>query len=223
MIGPSRSFSLRRLSLVLVLAACVAACDSGPASSIYDPDHESLAPPEITAMDPAGEALAGVSEVTLTGANFSPVAEDNLVYFSDVRAPVLSANPTRLVVRSPNVPGEHAVRATVIGAEFYSNPVAYTLRPAVEEFGDVQDFEEPFALAVDADGTVYVSLFANNASIGIVQIAPDGTRTTYAETPASIAAWNGGYAFPRSGSSSPWPTSTGPGPPTSSATSLNAL
>lgn len=55
--------------------------------------------PRLTSVEP-GEAPVGATLV-LAGQNFSPVPEQNLVYFSNVRARVLQASGTRLEVEVP--------------------------------------------------------------------------------------------------------------------------
>lgn len=167
---------------VLAVGVFLSACDSGPADSLYDPDATNAPDPVITSVEPAGAALAGVDVVTITGQNFSETPEQNLVYFGAARGEVIEASPTQLRVASPNTPAEVEIRVSVIGAENFSNAVQYELEPASERFGSLADFEEPFALATDDDGNVYVSLFSDGRSVGIVRITPDGTRSTYVET-----------------------------------------
>lgn len=158
-------------------------CETGPADSLFDPDRDFRSDPVISTMNPPGQALAGIGTITIEGQNFSPVPEENLVFFDDVRATVLEASPTQLVVRSPNLPKQGiSVKVTVVGAENVSNAGTYILEPAVVDFGAIKDFEEPFAIATDDDGNVYVSLFANAASVGIKKILPDGTRQDYVST-----------------------------------------
>ena len=55
--------------------------------------------PHITSFNPAVGAVGAV--VNLSGVNFDPVATNNVVYFGAVRAPVLGASATNLVVRVP--------------------------------------------------------------------------------------------------------------------------
>ncbi len=178
--------SAARLTLVIALLASTAwigGCDTTPGDTLYDDAPQFRADPVVTAVEPEGSSLAGIGTITIRGENFSSNPSENLVYFDGVRAEVVSASPTELVVRSPNVPGEDVeVRLTVIGAEHFADTVTYVLTSAIEEVGGVADFEESFAIATDQEGNVYVSLFANNASVGIKRIPPDGMREDYIPT-----------------------------------------
>ena len=160
-----------------------AGCDTGPGPSLYDPDTESAPDPVITSVDPEGAALAGVDIVTIMGSNFSATPDDNFVYFGGTRGDLLEASTTSLRVRPPNAPQpELELRVAVLGAEHFSNAVHYRLEAAAEEFGKIAGFEEPFAITSDGEGNLYVSLFSDMRSAGVVRIAPDGARTIYAET-----------------------------------------
>ncbi|GMQ81366.1 MAG: hypothetical protein BMS9Abin05_0797 [Rhodothermia bacterium] len=168
---------------VLTTGTLITACDTGPAPSLYNPDRPSKADPVISSVEPSGSALAGVDIVTISGENFSSNLTENLVYFDNTRADVLEAGPTQLRVRAPNTPSaELQIRVAILGAENYSNSRSYRLDSAAEQFGSITSFEEPFALASDASGNLYVSLNSDNRSVGIVRMTPDGTRSSYIET-----------------------------------------
>lgn len=169
--------------LAVAGAAIVAGCDTGPAPSLYDPDSAGAPDPVITSVDPEGAALAGVDIVTIVGSNFSATHGDNLVYFGDTRGDLLEASTTSLRVRPPNTPQpELELRVAVLGAENFSNAVQYRLEAAAENFGKIAAFEEPFAITSDSEGNLYVSLFSDNRSVGVIRMAPDGARSTYVET-----------------------------------------
>ena len=173
----------RHLLGVTLAALLVAACDTGPAPSLYDENDPSLADPVIESVSPNGSALAGVDVVTLTGSNFGATVEDNYVYFNGTRAEILSASATEIQVIPPNEPQtEISLRVSVIGAENFSNSITYALEAASERFSALAAFEEVFGVATDASGNVYLSLFSDGRSVGIKQVAPDGTRSDYIET-----------------------------------------
>ena len=168
---------------VLFFGAAIAGCDSGPAPSLYDPDRASAPDPLVTSISPEGFALAGVDVVTIDGSNFSAQVSDNLVYFNEVRGEVLEASATRLRVQAPATPGaDIEVRVSVLGAENYSNGIAYRLEAAVEPFGDIAGFEEPFSIASDPAGNLYVSMNSDNRSVGVLRMAPDGARSPFVES-----------------------------------------
>jgi len=171
------------IALVAFLGITIMGCDTGPADSLYDADRVSAADPVVSSVDPPVSALAGVDVVTITGQNFSSDPASNLVYFDDARAEILSASTTVLQVLAPNTPGSDIVlKLSVIGAENYTNDILYELLPAAEDFGDITAFEEPFALTSDTQGDLYVSLYSDGISVGIVRFAPDGSRSSFVET-----------------------------------------
>jgi hypothetical protein len=176
--------------LFAILVLLVAGCDTGPGSSLYDPDRPALPTPIISGISPESPpsiVLAGVDTVTIVGQHFSPEISNNLVYFDATRASVVEASATQLRVRVPYLPSQEiSVKATVLGALEYSNTWSYQLLPPAVRFGGLGRNEEPFGMGTDDDGNVYVSLFAEGSSIGIKRFSPDGTRADYF---ASTFAW----------------------------------
>ena len=174
-------------------------CDSGTAPSIYDPDRSALPDPVIESIVPEGSALAGVDIVTITGNNFSAEPANNLVYFEGIRGELLESSPTDLRVRPPNTPlPEIMIRVAVIGAENFSNSVTYSLEAAAEYFGNIVAFEDIFGITTDPDGNVYVSLFSDSRSVGIIRMTPEGERSQYVETTfgwADMAFGPDGYLY----------------------------
>lgn len=174
-----------RLLPLAALVLVFAACDSGEGSSLYDPDAQTGPTPVISAVSPEGVVLAGVDAITIQGQNFAEDPADNVVVFDDASgnaAPgeVLSASPTQLEVLTPNLPNPALrVRVAVIGSQDYSNAVDLPLTPAFESFGDIGTTEVPYGIAADPDGTLYVSLEREGTSVGIIEIAPDGTRSPF--------------------------------------------
>lgn len=185
-----------RLALLALLSIAVAACDSGPGGSLYDPDAADGPAPVITAVSPEGPLLAGIDEVTLTGQHFSPTASENLVFFDDgagavAEGTVLSASATALTVRVPNLANEALrVRVSVVGASAFSNAVAVPLVPAAVPFGDLDGglLEDPRALASTGDGGVYVTFYVNTSADGVRRFAPDGSRSAFS---TAGALWTG--------------------------------
>lgn len=168
-----------------------AGCDTGPAESLWDPSASIGDTPVISAVDPPDVALAGVDIVTISGSNFVADPASVIVFFGGTRVPILNASATELTVRAPNEPSpEVSLRVAVIGtdAESFSNSWQLALLPAEEEFGGILDSENPFAMAADADGNIYVSVFRGGVSIGIRRIAVDETESQYS---ATTFQWNG--------------------------------
>ena len=173
--------SLARLAPLALLLA-VAGCDTGEGPSLFDPDRQTAPDPTVTAVSPAGSALAGIDEVTITGSNFSATASDNLVFFGDTAGEILSASPTELRVKVPNTPAENLpLRVSVRNAANYSASVSYTLVPAVVEFGNLGQTETPLGITTDGAGNLYLSR-NDDGTRSIIRITPDGMRSPFFDT-----------------------------------------
>lgn len=172
------------LGLLVGLLAPLAGCDTTADDSLYGPNQGAARPDPViaavTPMAPPAIVLAGIDQVTITGENFAPEPSENLVYFGDVRAEVLAASPTELVVQAPNVPAAAIpLRLAVLGAENFSNAVTYRLDPAIITFGDVARIEEVFGVVSDEAGALYASLLSSGSSIGVKRFSPEGDRSDY--------------------------------------------
>lgn len=173
------------LVVVATLLITLSACDFGDGESLYDPDAQTNAAPVIASITPDGVVLAGVDVITINGQNYSSTLTNNSVVFDDAQGNsaagiILEASPTQLRVQTPNLPNTALrVRVSVIGAQNFSNSVDFPLTAAVVPFGDIGPTEVPFGFAADTDGTVYLSLSNEGSSVGVIQIAPDGTRAPY--------------------------------------------
>ena len=186
---------MRFAPLFLLLATVLlAACDSGPGESLYDPDRPSLPDPVISGVvtdDPI--VLAGIDEIIIEGSNFSSVPSENFVYFEDgaggvESGVVLEATPTRLRVKTPNFPGSDLkIRVSVLGAENYSTGMAFALTPAVVAFSDYGPSNEVLSIASDASGDLYAMVQSEGLSVGIERVTPEGVRSAYV---ASTFSWS---------------------------------
>ena len=227
------SLILRRLSLFLLTILILSGCKKDPPASLYDPGIGQGAVPTIASVIPNDSALAGVTTVTITGTNFSPVKEYNFVYFNASLAPVLQASTTQLVVKAPILLADSVgLKVAVQGIELFSNAKRYKLIAAVKEFGGIPNtVEEPFGITCDTSGNVYVSLLSGGGTgLGVKKITPAGSRTDY--SPAFSSAVNkwtslklgpGGFMYAASnrnavfripaggGNSAPWASVAGVG------------
>ncbi|MBU0561532.1 MAG: IPT/TIG domain-containing protein, partial [Bacteroidetes bacterium] len=139
-------------------------------------------------VNPPATALAGITEITITGSNFSTIPENNFVQFNNRVAKVLSATSTSLTVKAPNY-----VKDTVylfIGGHKvanFSDSVQYSLKAGVADFYAFKDFEHPYAITNDNNNLLYFSLVADNIAKGIntvsgglvTNFAPKGGETFY--------------------------------------------
>ncbi len=197
-----KGFSKTSLIMValFVFALIFAGCENETTPSLYDPAKPKGATPEITSMEPAGTALAGVSVITINGNNFSPVISENFVYFNGVLAQVLEASTTQLKVKAPNlVLDDISVKIAVFKVVDFSNIVKYNLKAAVEQVYEFKDFEVPNGITTDAVGNLYMSFTYQGGTGGTKKLTPSGTLSEWAprgsETFHTALKWYNGDIY----------------------------
>ncbi|TVQ14395.1 MAG: hypothetical protein EA364_04545 [Balneolaceae bacterium] len=169
------------LMLMSGILLTVGSCDVPSDNSLFDPDYQGNPDPVITGISPEGSWLAGVDAMVIEGQNFSPLVEENFIYFGNARARLYTASPTRLEFRPPNSPGvDKEVRVAVLGAEKFSNSMMYTLLPPAVTVAGLRDSDEPYGATMDADGNLYFSNIASGSIEGIQKITPQGVRSQFA-------------------------------------------
>lgn len=126
--------------------------------------------PVIDAVTPSSAAPG--SSVVLTGSNFSPIADQNVVLFSGVRGAVTAASMTSLTVTVPTCLPERGVTVTTqLGiVASGSRPLAVEaggelLTPAVGDVFDAVDPEGFACFTVDGGGT-YLAIVQSTSSLG---------------------------------------------------------
>jgi len=139
--------------------------------AIWNPDDVGGATPVITAMDPPDVAYDGLTVVTITGDNFSPILSQNQITFNGVVGTIDTTLSTasQLVVTMPIVISDAALNAisgvqvmvavqgAFAGAVYDQD---FRIERAVIEWGGfIGELPEkvPNAIAVDADENVYVA------------------------------------------------------------------
>src|SRR5206468_7983742 len=111
---------MRALRATILPVIFIAGCKENIPPSLYDPNAIGGAAPTITNVSPPDSALAGVTAVTITGANFSSVKENNSVFFNDLRATVLVATPTQLRVTAPILVKDTVfIKIAVVGSDLF--------------------------------------------------------------------------------------------------------
>ncbi len=176
------------LALIVFIIAAFIGCDNDYPSSVFDPSVKGNPTPVVTGVSPANISYAAVEEITITGQNFSPVKEDNYVYFGKYKVAVTSATTTQLKVMAPNVESDSlGIKVAVKGAQLFSSPlIKYKLLPAFIELGGYTKLDDAYGIEVDAAGNLYVQL-----SLGVTgkieKIAPDGKKSNFGTTTFGIA------------------------------------
>ncbi len=195
----NQSFLARRMFSCVAFVTGLAAffgCAEEPTKSINDPNTFGTRPaPVISSVTPSNVALAGVTRITITGQNFSSVKEENLVYFDATRGEVLSASPTQLLVKAPNlVKTPVQIKIAVLKSDLFSNILPYALEAAVLEVikfkkddETTEQKEQPWGIASDAEGNLYFSLTSSGVGAGVKKLTPSGAQTDFAPEPPGTA------------------------------------
>jgi len=174
--------TIRTLILTLLLLCVIMSCEEDP-QSIYDPDVTGEPSPAISLVAPdsnfnqSNVSFAGEGVVSITGSNFSPVADYNVVFFNGLQGEVLSASETNLLVRAPDITGDSIViRVGVQGAfHFAEYPTPYTLVPAVESVGGFDDLDQLYAIACDPDDALWITTFGA-PRVNMYSVFPDSVK-----------------------------------------------
>lgn len=169
---------------IFLIVLLITGCEEDYSPSLFEQIPPPTELPVINSVEPAQEALAGVTKITITGNNFSNVPEYNMVFFNGAPSEILEASPNKLVVQAPNLVSDSVViKVSVVGSDLFSNFYPYKLKPTIKEFyTKFQDFEIPHAITVDNNSNVYVSLEGRgikkiNANEEMTDYAPKGAET----------------------------------------------
>ncbi len=165
------------LAIVFIITAFISGCNQDAAPSLYQVEPKGSTP-VISSVAPAAEALAGVTEISINGSNFSSVKENNFVFFGTAQATVLEAAPTKLVVKAPKlIKNALDLKIATQGVEDFSNVVKYNLLEAVGVyFAFAKGVDDPMTVAVDKNENVYVYV----KDKGVKKISPTGALTDFA-------------------------------------------
>jgi hypothetical protein len=164
-----------------VLLVCTFGCeDKQYPESIWNPDEESAPTPVITSVLPPDSTYSGVGIVTINGENFSSVVEENIVYFNGVPGTILEASATQLTVQTPVVVSDSVIIKVAVRGAFLFGVYdgIYKLYPAVIDYGPFDNFTDVWALEVDANENLYVSLGAPHKAIWRVDTNQDTSEYT---------------------------------------------
>lgn len=177
--------------LILILG-----CENEYPPSIYDKESEGNPSPEITSVEPAEGAFAGIDDITITGKSFSSSMDEIFVYFNGTVATILSASTTQLLVRAPIIEGDSlTIKVAVLGAYLFAEWSPYRIQYAAIEYGGVNDLTDAYGIACDILENIYVSSGLNT----IIKISPDEESTDFASTPdgffVALKMGPGGYLY----------------------------
>jgi hypothetical protein len=136
------------------------ACEKDEPPVVWDPNQPGAGMPVIRSVNPPS-ALAGITQVTLSGANFSSIDTNNTVYFGTKPGTIVSATQTSIVVVPPDLDeGAYQIKVVVAGAYQFATFGPYTVQHAGIEYGGFTDLDETYSIAVDASENLYAQLKA---------------------------------------------------------------
>ncbi|MBP7461196.1 MAG: IPT/TIG domain-containing protein [Candidatus Delongbacteria bacterium] len=161
-------------SLILslaILSGLISYCSKTETDSLYQDNKQYNADPVVSSVEPADSALAGVVTITLSGQNFSTDKDLNAVFFGKTKCTILSASANQLIIQSPTVTGTLDLKATVLGALNFSNPISYKLLVTVQKIGLFLSQSEFYSIACDKDENLYI---VNAYTKNIQKVTPDG-------------------------------------------------
>ncbi len=176
-------------SAIIILLITIAGCKEEPTPSLFSdvPTGPIGATPAITSISPSDSALAGLDQLTITGANFSSDASQDIVYFNNRQVNIISATSTTILIKAPNLLSDTAryeignFRISTLNAELFSNQVNYKLKPAAFQFFAFTTFQKPYDFVIDPSRNIFVSLTNElNVGQGVKEITADGTLLDYA-------------------------------------------
>lgn len=152
--------------------------------------------PTITGVAPSLEAYSGVTDITISGTNFSANSAENFVYFGAARATILSASTTQLVIKAPvvTIPAdsgfvEDTLKVTTLKSPGYSLPVKYRLKAAVEEIAtDRKTNNRWWGICTDQLGNIYAQMTEKKSdkNLGIKKIDAGNIINDYAPNQAGL-------------------------------------
>jgi hypothetical protein len=155
-------------------------CEYDVASPQWEQDFNNPPTPQITQVEPAQGAVAGVNLITIQGVNFLDVPDTNGVYFDNVHAEIVSSSTSTIVVRRPN----HVAAASTIKVVPNKTLVVakyspYKIDSVIETYGMFLDNLALSVVAVDGNENLYaVETYSKN----IIKVDTNGERTIIGST-----------------------------------------
>lgn len=185
---------------VAVITILFTGCTADEPPEVWNPSAPTSPDPVITAVSPASGGFAEVTEVHITGKNFSDTDSLNAVYFDNVKATLISATATELVVKAPKLVGNAiSIKVIVAGGILLAKFAPYKLSSLTVEYGGILNVDEVYSFAVDGNENLYAQFRESGTSVKIFKIDTNGTKTEYAL--ANVAKFSdikigpGGYLY----------------------------
>ncbi len=159
-------------------------CKNDYPPSLWDPNIEAKPDPVITDIEP-DSTFGGIGIIDILGKNFSDNVNENSVYFNGEKGSVLEASSSVLKVKVPNIYGDSVkIQLRVVGALLFAEYYPYKLGRVAIEYGDFTEYDDAYAMALDKEENLYVSLMQDNKGKKkkIVKVNTAGERSDFAST-----------------------------------------
>lgn len=171
-------------TITVLITSLFVACSDETTPSLWEEKPKGDTP-VISSIEPSLQGLAGVTEITINGNNFSEDKDKNFVYFTASKAAekaeILECTKTKLVIKAPNLVNDAIkIKIAVHGVELFSNEYQYKLAAAVSELIVFKTFEQAYSLTTDKAGNLYYSFVSDGGGQGIKKFTTDGKVETFA-------------------------------------------
>jgi hypothetical protein len=135
---------------MMIVGMAFVGCTKVDPASLFDEDYQPKPAPVISSVSPADGYFAGFEEIVITGSNFTTNTSELFVYFNQRRATILSASPTQIVVRTPNMVADSiGIKVSVLGVEEFSNSWRYKLESLYKDEIQFTQSQKPYAVTVN--------------------------------------------------------------------------
>jgi hypothetical protein len=187
---------IKAFLLITPILVLMMGCSNDKPKAIWNPNIDLAGSPVITGLVPDGKVFFEETEIRILGENFSPTLEENIVYFNNEKAVLLSASATELKVNRPRVTGDSITVKVVVGKQIGVAVFSpYKIDKVSDELGNFTRSNTLYSIAVDRDENVY----AYSQGPIIYKITPDNVKTEFALPPMTrsyqIRIGPGGYLY----------------------------
>jgi hypothetical protein len=167
------TFTIITVLVTIILTSCA----EDPPASLEQYPSANLPAPVLSTLEPSSQALAGITEITITGSNFSADSRNNRVYFNGIPGTIISGTTTQLTVKVPNVVADTVmVKIAVVGAQDFSNQFQYKMVSSWEVYYPLDPIaEKAYGIITDNSSNLLVNLY----DIGIWKITPDKVKSLF--------------------------------------------
>ncbi|MEW5799606.1 MAG: IPT/TIG domain-containing protein [Bacteroidota bacterium] len=195
----NRTYSLMFM-FVVGITILLTGCTIDEPPEVWNPSAPTSPDPVITSVSPVSGGFAEVTEIHITGKNFSDTDSLNVVYFDNVKATLISATTTELIVKAPKLIGNNVtIKVAVAGSILLAKYGPYKLSSLTVEYGGILNVDEVYSFAIDGSENLYAQFKESGTSVKIFKIDTNGTKTEYAS--AGVAKFSdikmgpGGYLY----------------------------